>query len=220
MHPLHEVLVAAAAGRFPPVDGVIEVLPPDAAGTSAAVEFTGHGYVLTECDADEVVTRAEDAFGGVTRPDVLRWLAGPQGWIGSLDVVLVARGLGGGRLPPRDDLEEHPRVVRARDHRRDVTVYGDDDGIVVLGRGLVGRLELSVELLAPSTAGRGSGRRLITEGLRIADDGELVWAQVAPGNAASLRAFLSAGFTPIGSEVLIEPSDSRRPRTSGAGSAG
>ena len=99
MHPLHGVLVAAAAGRFPPVDGEIEVLSPDDAGTSAAVELTGHGYVLTERDAGEVVIRAEDAFGGITRPDVLRWLAGPHGWIGSLDVVLVARGRGGGRLP-------------------------------------------------------------------------------------------------------------------------
>jgi len=33
-----------------------------------------------------------------------------------------------------------------------------------------------------------------------------VFAQVAPGNAASLRAFLAAGFVLIGSEVLIEPS--------------
>jgi RimJ/RimL family protein N-acetyltransferase len=30
-----------------------------------------------------------------------------------------------------------------------------------------------------------------------------VFAQVAPGNAASLRAFLAAGFRPIGSEVLF-----------------
>jgi hypothetical protein len=28
---------------------------------------------------------------------------------------------------------------------------------------------------------------------------------VSPGNAASLRAFLRCGFTPIGAEVLIEP---------------
>ena len=28
-----------------------------------------------------------------------------------------------------------------------------------------------------------------------------MWAQVAPGNAASLRAFLAAGFVPVGSEV-------------------
>jgi len=34
-------------------------------------------------------------------------------------------------------------------------------------------------------------------------EGDVVFAQVAPGNAASLRAFLAAGFRPIGSEVLF-----------------
>jgi len=33
--------------------------------------------------------------------------------------------------------------------------------------------------------------------------GEPLFAQVAPGNAASLRAFLAAGFVPIGAEVLF-----------------
>jgi len=30
-----------------------------------------------------------------------------------------------------------------------------------------------------------------------------VFAQVAPGNAASIRCFLSAGYRPIGAEVLF-----------------
>jgi hypothetical protein len=33
--------------------------------------------------------------------------------------------------------------------------------------------------------------------------GELVWAQVAPGNAASVRAILAAGFAPVGAEALL-----------------
>jgi RimJ/RimL family protein N-acetyltransferase len=33
--------------------------------------------------------------------------------------------------------------------------------------------------------------------------GERVFLQVAPGNAASLRAALGAGFHPIGAEVLF-----------------
>jgi RimJ/RimL family protein N-acetyltransferase len=40
---------------------------------------------------------------------------------------------------------------------------------------------------------------------------ELVFAQVAPGNAASVRTFLACGFVPIGSEVLFRP-DGRRDR--------
>ena len=42
-------------------------------------------------------------------------------------------------------------------------------------------------------------------GLARLPAGEHCWAQVAPGNAASLRAFLACGFVPVCSEVLIEP---------------
>ena len=128
------------------------------------------------------------------------------GAIGSLDVVLVRTGAGGSTaLTERTDLEHHPRVERARHHRRDVRVLGDDRGFVTIGRGLVDRIEMSVELL-DHAHGTGAGRQLITEGLRAIGADELVFAQVAPGNAASLRAFLACGFRPIGSEVLIEVS--------------
>jgi hypothetical protein len=30
-----------------------------------------------------------------------------------------------------------------------------------------------------------------------------VWAQVSPGNAASVRAFLAAGYRPVGAEALL-----------------
>ncbi len=33
--------------------------------------------------------------------------------------------------------------------------------------------------------------------------GEPLWAQVAPGNAASVPAFLAAGFVSAGAEVLL-----------------
>ena len=82
-------------------------------------------------------------------------------------------------------------------------VLGDEQGLVTLGTGLVGRLELSVELLAAATPGTGAGRRLIEAGLAWVPAGAPVWAQVAPGNAASMRAFLHAGFVPIGAEVLL-----------------
>jgi len=180
----------------------------------AVVEFTGHSFVLTDRDPEEVLRRGADGFGGASQPDLLRWLAGPRGWIGTHDSVLVARGTGGGDLPERTDLEGHPRVVRSRAHRRGVRVFGDDTGLVTLGDGLVGRLELSVELLDPSAAHRGRGRALIAEGLALVAPGELVWAQVAPGNAASLRAFLRAGFQPIGAETLVRPGEIVRPPAS------
>lgn len=207
MHPLAAVLDAAAAGRFPPADGLVEVLAPDGPGTVAGVAFSAHAYVLADVDPQSLLARGADGFGGASKPDVLRWLAGPHGEIGSLDVVMVKRAIPGPVLARRDDLADHPRVRRAAHHRREVEVFADDVGLVVLGRGLVGRRELSVELLDPATGGRGHGRRLIRAGLAAVPAGECVWAQVAPGNAASVRAFLAAGFVPVCSEVLIE----RRP---------
>jgi hypothetical protein len=203
VHELHRILLEAAEGRFPDVDGAVEVMEPMAGDHHGVVEFTGHSFVLTDRDTDELVRRGADGFGGASQPDVLRWLAGPDGWIGAHDAVLVARGVGGGRLPERHDHEEHRRVVRSRAHRRDVRVHGDGTGLVTIGRGLVDRLEVSVEVFGAQP--RGTGRRLIGESLGLIPLGAVVFAQVAPGNAASLRAFLSCGFTPIGAETLLRP---------------
>jgi GNAT superfamily N-acetyltransferase len=204
MHPLYDALVDAAHGRFPPVDGRVEVFTPMVGDHHAVVEFTGHSVVLTDRASSDVMAHGADGFGGASHPDMVRWLAGPAGWIGSHDVVLVARGSGGGSLPESTDLDDHPRVVRSRAHRRAVSVHADAMGVLTIGRGLVDRQELSVELL-PGAEGQGHGRRLITQGLGMVEAGDLVWAQVAAGNAASLRAFLSCGFVPIGAETLIEP---------------
>jgi L-amino acid N-acyltransferase YncA len=98
----------------------------------------------------------------------------------------------------------HPRVARALHQRQHVQVYTDaqERGVVALGRGLAGRWELSLEL-DPSARGRGLGRQLIVAGRALVPADEPVFAQVAPGNARSLRAFLAAGFRPIGAEVLF-----------------
>jgi hypothetical protein len=198
------VLHEAADGRFPPVDGVAEVMPPDHAGAHAVVSFTGHAYVLTD---RSVAGIALDGFGAATAPAVLLALAGSGGEVGSLDVVLTRRGTGGSGVSGglvELDLDDHPRVRRAMHHRRDVVVTGDDRGIVCTGRGLTDRLEISVELTG-ATPASGVGRALIASALAQIDRDEAVFAQVAPGNAVSLRAFLACGFVPIGSEVVIEP---------------
>jgi hypothetical protein len=212
MHPLLDMLLAAADGRFPPVDGLVEVMAPSVDERSvgdrpvdhAVVEFTGHSVVVTDLAPAVVLSRGLDGFGGSSHPDVLRWLAGPDGWIGSHDAVLAARGTGGEAWGESTDHHEHPRVVRSRHHRRDVRVHADDSGLITLGLGLVDRLEISVELFGSSVPG--DGRRLIRRGLALVDAGAVVFAQVAPGNAASLRAFLSCGFVPIGAETLLRPS--------------
>ena len=223
-HPLLAVLLDAAAGRFPPVDGAVDVLPPledgSGGGLECATAFTGHAVVSTALPASAVLERGPNGFGGAMAPDFLRWLAGPGGWIGELDLLLVAPGAGptgpagtagdhGGAgadavVPRRSDLEEHARVRRARALRRDVEVYGDERGLVTLGRGPAGRRELSVEVPAGSE-GRGRGRSLLADALALVPAGEPVFAAVTPGNARSLRAFLACGFTPVGSEVLLRP---------------
>lgn len=65
---------------------------------------------------------------------------------------------------------------------------GTDD-VVLLGRGIAGLLELSLEV-ARGRRGAGAGRALVADALASVPVGEVVVAAVAPGNAASLRALL------------------------------
>lgn len=198
-HPLAAVLQAAAEGRFPAADGTVRVLPPFG-GVHAIVAFSAHTVLLTDRSPADVAERGIDAYGGSLHPAHQLWLAGSLP-IGSIDVVLAARAIGTVTLAPLES--QHPRAVRARHHRRDVEVLGDERGLVTIGRGLADRWELSVELFDGVAHGRGAGRALVAAGLAAAPAGEWVWAQVAPGNAASLRTFLAAGFRPICSEVLF-----------------
>lgn len=191
-HPLLDVLLAAADGVFPPADGRVVYLPPLPRAAAAVVSLTGRAYLATDCRFSGL-----DGFGSALQPAVLRRIAGERE-VGTLDVTLVARGLGGGTLPARDDLDDHPRVRLARALREEVHVYGDDRGLVTVAAGLAGRTEMSVEVATP-----GTGRTLIREALRLVAVEAPVFAAVAPGNARSLRAFLAEGFVPVGSEVVI-----------------
>ena len=214
-HPLLRLLLDAADGRFPPVDGAVTVLPELGRGIECSVAFTGHAVVATALPEAEVQARGPNGFGGSLAPDFLRWLAGPQGVIGEIDVVLVARGTGGipdgtPKLTVRHDVEQHPRVRYARTVRTRVQVYGDQRGFVTLAEGLAGRRELSIELERPDAGGSGAGgsglgRALLADALALVPSGEPVFAAVSPGNARSLRAFLAAGFVPVGSETLLRP---------------
>ncbi|MDX3798986.1 hypothetical protein PV723_09525 [Streptomyces sp. AK04-3B] len=209
-HPLLAYFLDAADGRFPPADGAVTVLPalPVPSGPlEASVAFTGHAVVATALAGPAVHALRPDGFGGSMGPDFLRALAGPTGWIGSVDAVLVRRGAGGtARLQPLSGADGHPRVRYARRLRAGVRVFGDDRGLVTLAAGLAGRTELSVELHAPDDGGHGGrGRSLLGDALTLVQEGEPVFAAVAPGNARSLRAFLAAGFTPVGAEVLVRP---------------
>jgi RimJ/RimL family protein N-acetyltransferase len=96
----------------------------------------------------------------------------------------------------------HPRVRRALRFRDGLRIWGGDGVVVMIGRGVAGRWEVAVEV-DPGCQGRGLGRAAIVAARHLVPGGEPLWAQVAPGNAASVRAFLAAGFVPVGAEVLL-----------------
>jgi RimJ/RimL family protein N-acetyltransferase len=77
-------------------------------------------------------------------------------------------------------------------------------GLLTVGRGIAGRWEAAVEV-EPSARGRGLGTALARAARTFQPAGAPLWAQVAPANTASLRAFLAAGFRPVGAEVLFGP---------------
>ncbi|QJY44543.1 N-acetyltransferase [Pseudonocardia broussonetiae] len=200
MTTLAGLLCDAADGRFPPSDGGWVRVPPWRAGVGAVLAFTGFAVLAV----DGPLPRQVDGFGGAHDPRLITALAGPDGWIDSLDALLVARGTGGPpALRARNDLADHPRAAFARAVRDDVRVLGraDGDDVAVLGRGIAGLAELSMEV--PAGRRGGAGRALVRDALTCVPDGEVVVAAVAPGNAASLRALLAAGFVPIGSSQLF-----------------
>ncbi len=203
-HPLGTVLRAAADRRFPPADGLVEVVPPYLVGVEAMVSLTGHAVAATDLPARALYEAGADGFAGATSAAVLAVLAGRDGEVDVLDALLVARGTGWTDLPERRDLDDHPRVRYARQWRADVHVHGDSRGLVTVGRGVGGLPELSFEV-EPGRRGWGVGRSLLTDALGLVPAGEPVLASVAPGNAASLRAVLASGFVPIGSVHLVRP---------------
>jgi FR47-like protein len=209
-HPLLTLLLEAAAGRFPPPDGTVEVLPSPPGPSDAVVAFTAHSVVASPFGPEELLPRLDpDDLGAATRAEFLAWLAGRLGTrAGMHDMVFVAPHPDAGEespaLVPRDDLLDHPRLERSRLYRRDLRCYSDPDdrALVVVGRGLAGRWEMGLEI-KPEHREMGLGRSLARAGARLGPDGEPLFAQVTPGNARSVRAFLAAGYRPIGSEVVF-----------------
>jgi GNAT superfamily N-acetyltransferase len=197
---------AAARGTFPPADGRVDVVRPPRHVQAAVFAFTAHLVVATHAPAADVHAVAPPgdfkAWGAVAS-----WLAARAN-VPSLggDVLLCARGDGrplGIDLHPADDFQ-HPRVARASQYRDDVRVYVTTDraGVLVLGRGVAGRHELAFEV-DPDARNGGLGRALVECALALVPAGDAVWAQVNPGNAASMRAVLAAGLRPVGHEQLV-----------------
>jgi hypothetical protein len=205
------LLHAAARGSFPPEDGRTDVVPAVAGAPVAVLSFAAHHVVAADLPAAEVLARVDpEDLKGPLAPGVLTWLAERTGLVaGSLDVVLAwvpERGVAADAAVREVDLGDHPRIDRARRWRREVGGYEDarGRGLVLLGRGLAGRLELSVEV-DPGQRDRGLARELVAAALAAAAPDEPVYAQVAAANAPSLRALGAAGFAAVGAEVLLGP---------------
>ena len=197
----------AAHGRFPPADGEIEVVPSPGPPCDAIVGFTGHFVLAADVDAHKVAARMPPGdFSVPFSPASLQWLATELGLEPAThDALLVTIGDASGApawLQPADDVA-HPRVARASRFRTIETVWTDDaESLLIVGRGLCGRWEVGYEV-APDHRGAGVGRRLVAAARGLVPAGEPLWAQVAPGNAASLRSTLAAGFVPVAAEVLF-----------------
>ncbi|KUL25770.1 GNAT family N-acetyltransferase [Streptomyces regalis] len=204
---LRDILDAAARGVFPPTDGRTTVVPHASHRNSGVLAFTAHSVVFTDEDPAWVYAALRDVdCDGLAAPMNPRFLAALMERTGrtaeTIDAVLVGSPLPGEPSLALTEIEDagHPRIAYARRRRDDVRAWVADDGVLVMGRGVAGRLEVSVEV-DDEVRHRGLGRRLVTAARHLVT--EPLWAQVAPGNARSMRAFLAAGYLPVGAEALL-----------------
>jgi GNAT superfamily N-acetyltransferase len=179
------------------------------------IGFTAHHVIAGAIDEHVVRDRIDPT--DLSQPMSAGFLLFLAGWLGAepgpIDVLMVApppeQADDSLELWRRDDLHDHARVARAGRYRPDLAVYadrqrGEPDGVLIVGPGVAGRWEMAYEV-SPHARGRGLGRRLAAAASALVPNGQPVFAQVSPGNSASVRACLGAGYTPIGSEVLFTP---------------
>jgi GNAT superfamily N-acetyltransferase len=211
-HPLLEILTEAACGRPPVANGAITVLPALTGGRHCVVGFTAHHVIAAEIDEDTVLQRLDPS--DLSQPMGAHFLMFLAGWVGAspgpIDILMTApapeQADDSLELWRRQDLDDHPRVHRAGRYRPELAVYadrqhGEPDGVLIMGRGVASRMEMAYEV-APSARGHGLGRRLAGAASTLVRD-EPVFAQVSPGNVASVRSCLAAGYRPLASEVLF-----------------
>lgn len=205
---LAAILDAVAAGQFPASDGNVTILAQPSARDAGVIAFVGHSVIFA--DADPTWVSRELPAGDLAAPMSPAFLSALGARTGrvahSTDVLTCAPALPG--EPGLDLIADadpgHPRIVRALGYRDEVCAWQMPGGVVLIGRGIAGRWEVAVEV-DDEQRGRGLGRALALAARHLVPDGAPLWAQIAPGNAASVRAFLAAGFRPVGAEALLTP---------------
>ena len=213
-NPTLGLLLRAALGEFPPADWTTEIWPAPPGPVHGVLGFVSHHVVAVDVDRTWLDSNLEP--GDPLSPMRSRFLTNLADRLGCPagfpDCVLAATGQvdkSGLRLMEVEPDPIHPRVASSL-HRRDETrVFATTEGnsLLCLGRGLAGRWEASFEV-DPGARNRGIGRALAIAARSLVEAGEPLFMQVTPGNAASLRAVLAAGFKPIGSEILFEKASS------------
>jgi hypothetical protein len=208
---LADLMRSVADGTSPAADGELTVVTPPDERSVGVLAFTGHNVVSVDLAGDRIRNwLPEDDLAAPLQPLFLSTLAAATGRTpDNLDMVLFAPATGRPNGMALTELTEfleplHPRLARALAQRIGVRAWRCPGGLLTLGRGVAGRWEVSVEV-EPALRGFGLGRGLFTAARGMLPVGEQVWAQVAPGNAASIRAALAAGFQAAGSEVLLRP---------------
>jgi GNAT superfamily N-acetyltransferase len=210
------IFADAAAGRFPPSDGTTRVLAQPSDRDAGVLSFTGCSVIFADTDPDWVAARL--AADDLSEPLSARFLSALGHRLGrrshSVDMLACANACS--RPPPASlELREltlsdgagvHPRVARALHYRDDVRAWQTQNGsgVLIIGRGVARRWETAIEV-DPVYRGRGLGTRLARAARHLVPADAALWAQIAPANAASVRAFLAAGFRPVGAEALLSP---------------
>lgn len=207
-HPVARLLDEVAAGRFPVPDGSVTILPQPSPRYAGVFAFTAHSVIFADADPAWIAGQLPpgDLAAPILPPFLQALSARTHRRVNSIDMLCVAASLPG---PPAVRLSSaagaaHPRVARALRYRDDVRVWATAGGVVLVGRGVAGRWEAAIEV-DPASRGHGLGRELAAAARHLVPSGAPVWAQIAPGNAASVRAFLAAGFAPVGGEALLLP---------------
>ncbi|MEV6157409.1 GNAT family N-acetyltransferase [Nonomuraea sp. NPDC052129] len=206
MVALQDILADAASGHMPQPGAGPTIVPQPSPRDAGVIAFTAHNVIYADLDEDWIRSRLPDGdLSAPLNPLFLRELEEAMGRsVSNIDMLAVATPCAG---PPPIELVEvtdaaHPRVRRAHRYRDDVRVWTCPGGLLVIGRGVAARWEVAIEVDSSSRGG-GLGRTLARAARHLVT--HPLWAQIAPGNAASVRTFLAAGYVPIGAEALLVP---------------